>query len=43
VRIRAESVCVHGDSPGAVGMARQVRERLSQAGVTIASFVGKSA
>ncbi len=40
VRIRAESVCVHGDSPGAVGMARQVRERLSQAGVTIASFVG---
>jgi 5-oxoprolinase (ATP-hydrolysing) subunit A len=40
VRIRAESVCVHGDSPGAVGMARQVRERLSQAGVAIASFVG---
>ncbi|WP_422084525.1 LamB/YcsF family protein [Variovorax sp.] len=40
VRIRAESVCVHGDSPGAVGMARQVRERLAQAGVTIASFVG---
>ncbi|WP_454905552.1 LamB/YcsF family protein [Variovorax gossypii] len=42
VRIRAESVCVHGDSPGAVGMARQVRERLAQAGVTIASFAGTS-
>ncbi|VTU13343.1 LamB/YcsF family protein [Variovorax sp. SRS16] len=39
VRIRAESVCVHGDSPGAVEMARQVRARLEQAGVAIRSFV----
>jgi UPF0271 protein len=39
VRIEAESVCVHGDSPGAVEMARQVRVRLEQAGVTIRSFV----
>ncbi|WP_205736739.1 LamB/YcsF family protein [Acidovorax cavernicola] len=38
VRIRADSVCVHGDSPGAVEMARRVRERLVQAGVTIRPF-----
>ena len=38
VRIRADSICVHGDSPGAVGMARRVRERLVQAGVTIRPF-----
>ncbi|MNT90427.1 LamB/YcsF family protein [compost metagenome] len=39
VRIRADSICVHGDSPGAVEMARRVRERLVQAGVTIRPFV----
>jgi 5-oxoprolinase (ATP-hydrolysing) subunit A len=39
VRIEAESVCVHGDSPGAVEMARQVRVRLEQAGVSIRPFV----
>ena len=39
VRIHAESVCVHGDSPGAVEMARQVRARLEQAGVVIRPFV----
>jgi UPF0271 protein len=41
VRIRADSICVHGDSPGAVAIARQVRERFEQAGVTLASFVGQ--
>jgi UPF0271 protein len=39
VRIEAESVCVHGDSPGAVEMARQVRLRLEGAGVAIRPFV----
>lgn len=38
VRIRADSICVHGDSPGAVEMARRVRERLVQAGVTVRPF-----
>ncbi|MEO6320768.1 MAG: 5-oxoprolinase subunit PxpA [Polaromonas sp.] len=42
VRIQADSMCVHGDSPGAVAIARQVRERFEQAGVTITSFVGQS-
>ncbi|MDO9352587.1 MAG: LamB/YcsF family protein, partial [Solirubrobacteraceae bacterium] len=39
VRLQAESVCVHGDSPGAVEMARQVRALLERSGVTVASFV----
>lgn len=39
VRIRADSICVHGDSPGAVEMARQVRGLLERSGVVIGSFV----
>lgn len=38
VAIHADSICVHGDSPGAVAIANQVRTRLTQAGVTIKSF-----
>jgi len=40
VRIAADSICVHGDSPGAVDMARRIRERLSTAGVPLAAFAG---
>ncbi|MGW6692527.1 LamB/YcsF family protein [Rhodococcus sp. NPDC054953] len=36
---RPESVCVHGDSPGAVAMAVRIRERLDGAGVDVAPFV----
>ncbi len=39
VAVHADSVCVHGDTPGAVAMARAVRERLEAAGVSIAAFV----
>ncbi|MGF6527779.1 UPF0271 protein [Variovorax sp. PvP013] len=39
VRIEADSICVHGDSPGAVAMARRVRELLARAGVEVAAFV----
>jgi 5-oxoprolinase (ATP-hydrolysing) subunit A len=42
VRTQAESVCVHGDSPGAVEMARQVRLLLEGAGVVVRSFAGTS-
>ena len=38
VRIEAESICVHGDSPGAVAMARELRAALEREGVTIAAF-----
>ena len=40
VEVRADSVCVHGDSPGAVAMARAVRESLERAGARIAPFAG---
>jgi UPF0271 protein len=33
------SLCVHGDSPGAVSLAQTVRSGLTAGGVTIASFV----
>lgn len=33
-----DSICVHGDSPNAVAMARAVRGRLEQAGITLAPF-----
>lgn len=32
------SICVHGDSPGAIHMATAVRTRLTEAGISIASF-----
>jgi UPF0271 protein len=32
------SLCVHGDSPGAVSLAQAVRSGLTAAGVTIAPF-----
>ncbi|GAA3279763.1 5-oxoprolinase subunit PxpA [Dactylosporangium vinaceum] len=35
-----ESLCVHGDSPGAVDMARAVRAALVDAGVAVAAFTG---
>ncbi|MFC7879390.1 LamB/YcsF family protein [Isoptericola sp. NPDC057391] len=38
VRVTADSVCVHGDTPGAVAMARQVRAAFDDAGVALAAF-----
>ncbi|MCC3266960.1 LamB/YcsF family protein [Arthrobacter gengyunqii] len=35
----AASICVHGDTPGAVAMAKAVRAGLENAGVSIQSFV----
>ena len=39
VRVQADSICVHGDSPGAVAIARNIRQRFEQEGVQITSFV----
>jgi UPF0271 protein len=36
--VRAESICVHGDTPGAVQIARRVREALTGAGVQLTPF-----
>jgi UPF0271 protein len=39
LKIRAESICVHGDSPGAAAMATAVKSALGDAGVSIGSFL----
>lgn len=39
IPLQADSICVHGDSPGAVEMARCIRSKLSQAGVLLQPFV----
>jgi UPF0271 protein len=36
LRTRIDSICVHGDRPNAVAMARVVRGRFEQAGITLA-------
>ena len=41
--VRADSICVHGDSPGAVAMAAEVRRTLEQAGIALASFTETAA
>jgi UPF0271 protein len=38
VRLRADSICIHGYSPGAVRIASRVRETLVGAGVAIVPF-----
>lgn len=39
IALTAQSICVHGDTAGAVGMAQAIRARLETAGATIAPFV----
>ncbi len=36
--VTVESVCVHGDSPGAVQIATAVRDQLKAAGASLRSF-----
>ncbi|MEV5320774.1 5-oxoprolinase subunit PxpA [Streptomyces sp. NPDC052687] len=38
VGVRARSLCLHGDTPGAVELARRVRRRLEAAGVRVEAF-----
>ena len=38
-RVQAQSICVHGDSPGAVEMARAVRKALEGDGIAVRSFL----
>ena len=38
VRLHAESICVHGDTPGSAAMAAEVRAGLERAGITVRSF-----
>ncbi|MCL4130925.1 UNVERIFIED_CONTAM: hypothetical protein GTU68_013504 [Idotea baltica] len=39
VKLKAESICIHGDNPAAVAMAKNLREQLQSEGFTISSFV----
>ncbi|WP_333814180.1 LamB/YcsF family protein [Tabrizicola sp.] len=39
IPLAAQSICVHGDSPGALQMATVIRARLQAAGVTLESFL----
>jgi UPF0271 protein len=40
VKVEARSICIHGDTPGAVALARAVRDALDNAGVGVHSFAG---
>lgn len=38
IAVRAESLCVHGDSPNSAAILRELRPRLQREGVTLAPF-----
>ncbi len=41
IPLEAQSICVHGDSPAAVAMAKEIRARLTAAGVQLRSFLAE--
>ncbi|WP_293694119.1 5-oxoprolinase subunit PxpA [uncultured Agrococcus sp.] len=43
VPVRADSICVHGDSAGAISMARETRAALRTAGIELRPFAGSRA
>jgi len=43
IPVDIDTICVHGDEPTAVAMARKVRDTLEANGVTIAPFAGRPA
>ena len=40
IKMRTDTVCIHGDTPGAVEIARGVRKALKDAGIEVAPFKG---
>ena len=42
VRVRADTICIHGDTPGAAEHARSLRHALGAAGIAIAAPRGLS-
>jgi UPF0271 protein len=38
ISLRADTICIHGDTPGAAALARTIRHALEEAGVTVASL-----
>jgi UPF0271 protein len=43
VAVRPDTICLHGDTPGAAAIARRVRERLAAEGVAVAALDGHRA
>jgi 5-oxoprolinase (ATP-hydrolysing) subunit A len=41
IKMRTDTVCIHGDTPGAVEIGRSVRQALKDAGITVAPFKTK--
>lgn len=39
IEVAARSLCLHGDTPGAVELARRVRDRLEASGVRVEAFI----
>ena len=40
IAVQADTICLHGDTPGAAALAREVRRGLESAGITIAALRG---
>lgn len=38
IKMRTDTVCIHGDTPGAVAIAQGVRGKLEEAGIAVAPF-----
>ena len=38
IKMRTDTVCIHGDNPGAVDIGRGVRRALKDAGIDVAPF-----
>jgi UPF0271 protein len=38
IAVRPRSICLHGDTDGAITLARAVRQALQEAGVRVAPF-----
>jgi UPF0271 protein len=38
IKMRMDTVCIHGDTPGAVEIGRGVRQALKDSGIDVAPF-----
>lgn len=43
IRVDAQSICVHGDSPGAVAIAQEIRRAFEADGIAVTSFLATGA
>ena len=42
IKVKIDTVCIHGDTPGAVEIARHVRGELERNGITVAPFANRA-